>query len=52
MNVVNRSTGTTASERYLAQLADHTFLKLWAYPNVFNDKRADQVAMARSFAIS
>ena len=36
-----RSVGETASERYLAQLADKSFLNLWSYPNVFIDKRAD-----------
>ncbi len=32
-----KSEGTTKSERYLARLADHTFLNLWAYPNVYRD---------------
>ena len=36
---VVRSEGGTPSERYLAKLADKTFLNLWAYPNVFIDKK-------------
>ena len=32
---ITRSKGTTKSERHLAQLADRTFLNLWAYPNVY-----------------
>lgn len=41
MGVIARSQGTTDSERYLAKLADRTFLNLWAYPNVYNDKKAN-----------
>ncbi len=37
MAAINKSKGTTASERLLALLADRTFLTLWAYPNVFRD---------------
>ena len=37
---IERGGGTTASERYLAQLADRTFLNLWSYPNVFIDKKS------------
>ena len=33
-----KSAGTTASERYLAQLCERTFLTLWSYPNVFRDQ--------------
>jgi hypothetical protein len=32
--------GVTDTERYLARLADRSFLNLWSYPNVFIDKRA------------
>jgi hypothetical protein len=39
MPEIRRAAGTTASERYLARLADRTFLNLWAYPNVFIDKK-------------
>ena len=38
MAKITRSKGTTKSERYLAQLADRTFLNLWAYPNVYRDQ--------------
>ena len=34
-----RSAGGTPSERYLAKLADRSFLNLWSYPNTFIDKR-------------
>jgi hypothetical protein len=36
---VLRSLGTTLSERYLAKLADCSFLNLWSYPNTFIDKK-------------
>jgi hypothetical protein len=36
---VPRSLGTTLSERYLAKLADRSFLNLWSYPNTFIDKK-------------
>jgi hypothetical protein len=38
---IKRGTGTTASERYLASLAENAFLNLWSYPNAFIDKRAN-----------
>ena len=38
-DVIDRSEGSTPSERYLAKLCDHTFLNLWSYPNVYIDKR-------------
>jgi hypothetical protein len=34
---INKSPGTTTSEKYLAQLAEHTFLDLWSYPNLYRD---------------
>lgn len=37
MAAITKSQGTTPSERFLARLADHSFLSLWAYPNVFRD---------------
>ena len=37
MSEIIKSEGTTESERYLAKLADKTFLNLWAYPNVYRD---------------
>lgn len=33
-----RGEGLTPSERRLARLADRTFLRLWSYPNTFNDR--------------
>lgn len=36
---VVRSSGTTVSEQYLAQLAERSFLNLWSYPNLFIDKQ-------------
>lgn len=40
MRKLERGTGSTTSERYLARLADRTFLNLWSYPNAFNDRGA------------
>jgi hypothetical protein len=37
MPQIKRSKGTTISERYLARLADRSFLNLWSYPNVYRD---------------
>jgi hypothetical protein len=34
------SEGLTASERYLARLCRHSFLRLWSWPNLFRDQRA------------
>lgn len=36
---IHKGEGTTPSERYLASLANRTFLNLWSYPNVFIDKK-------------
>lgn len=33
-----RGEGVTESERYLAKLAEKTFLNLWSYPNTFRDQ--------------
>lgn len=38
---VVRNAGTTESEKYLAQLAEKSFLNLWSYPSPFIDKKAD-----------
>lgn len=38
MAVISKSLGTTASERFLARLAERSFLSLWAYPNVYRDR--------------
>lgn len=42
MKPIIRGQGQTASERYLAKLADRTFLNLWSYPNTFIDKKQKQ----------
>jgi len=34
-----RSSGSTPSERYLAYLADRTFLNLWSYPNPYREQK-------------
>ena len=34
-----RSEGSTATERYLATLADRTFLNLWSYPNPYRSQK-------------
>lgn len=39
MSIINRGTGKTPTERHLSKLADKSFLNLWSYANVFNDKR-------------
>jgi len=36
---ISKSTGCTASKRYLATLCEKTFLGLWSYPNVWRDQR-------------
>jgi hypothetical protein len=38
MKAITRGTGTP-SEKYLAGLADKTFLSLWSYPNLFIDRK-------------
>jgi len=42
MDKIIRGSGFTASERYLGQLSDNTFLKLWTYPNTFSDRKIEQ----------
>jgi hypothetical protein len=39
MPPIHRSEGTTASERFLAKIAEESFLNLWTYANVFRDQR-------------
>lgn len=34
-----RSAGSTESERYLAKLADRSFLNLWLYPNLYRSQK-------------
>ena len=38
---IEKSKGVTDTERLLARLCDSTFLKLWAYPNPYNDKKVE-----------
>lgn len=38
-SAIVRGAGGTPSERYLAKVADRSFLNLWSYPNTFIDKR-------------
>lgn len=37
-----RATGVTLAERYLKKLCDHSFLSMWSYAGVFNDKGTGQ----------
>ena len=37
---IQKSTGTTSSERLLACLSEKTFLGLWSYPNLYRDQGA------------
>ena len=50
MEPIRRGEGVTKSERYLAQLADATFLELWSYPNTFIDKRSAPTAEGKELA--
>lgn len=36
--VIEKSKGVTVTEKLLADLCDGTFLKLWSYPNPYNEK--------------
>ena len=36
---MRKAEGVTPSERYLAKLAERSFLNLWSYPNPFRDQR-------------
>lgn len=36
---IKKSEGVTASERYLASLAEKSFLNLWSYPSPYRDQR-------------
>ena len=35
---ITRGEGITPSEQRLASLSDRAFLRLWSYPNTFNDR--------------
>jgi hypothetical protein len=37
-SVVRKSSGTNASERYLAQLAERAFLSLWSYSGIYRNQ--------------
>jgi hypothetical protein len=37
-----RTNGVTSAERYLKKLCDHSFLSMWSYTGVFNDKGTGQ----------
>ena len=41
-DVIKRAKGLTPSEAYLAKLADHSFLDLWSYPNVYINKTVNR----------
>ena len=41
-NPIRKSPPTTESERFVADLCDRTFLGLWSYPCVYQDKGASQ----------
>jgi hypothetical protein len=45
-----RGEGVTASEKRLAALADRTFLRLWSYPNTFNDRTRTANGQGQEFA--
>lgn len=40
---VKKGEGVTTSERYLAKLAEKSFLNLWSYPNPFRDKKQGDI---------
>lgn len=37
-----RGKGFTSSEKYLSQLAEKSFLKLWSYPNLYVDRKQSE----------
>ena len=38
MTIIEKSKGENGTEKLVAKLCDDTFLKLWSYPNPFNNK--------------
>jgi hypothetical protein len=42
-HAVQRSSGTNASERYLVELSERTFLSLWSYPNIYRSQDRKEV---------
>lgn len=49
-DTIIRGEGLTASERRLAALTDRTFLRLWSYPNTFNDRTKTASGGGQEFA--
>lgn len=45
-----RGGGVNASERKLGKLTDRTFLRLWSYPNTFNDRNVAANGIGQEFA--
>lgn len=39
--MITKSEGVNDSEKLLARLCENTFLKLWCYPNPFNEKQVE-----------
>lgn len=37
--IIEKSQGVTRTEKLLSDLCDRTFLKLWSYPNPYNESR-------------
>src|SRR5215831_18256847 len=38
---ITKSSGSTPTEKLLAELCERSFLKLWSYPNPFKDDRKE-----------
>ncbi|GAA4133903.1 hypothetical protein ACFFTN_06670 [Aminobacter aganoensis] len=47
---IKRGEGFTATERTLAGFADRSFLRLWSYPNTFNDRTKSSTGGGQEFA--
>jgi hypothetical protein len=47
---IERGEGFTTTERALAELSDRTFLRLWSYPNTFNDRTKGSKGVGQEFA--
>ena len=50
MSKIEKSTGINDSERYLASLANKTFLNLWSHPNVYRDEIVNGVRAGKEMA--
>jgi len=42
--IIHRAEGITPSERFLKELCDHSFLRLWSYPGVYKNQTAGRGA--------